>query len=390
MIEQEIQQLALKFFRGETTPEEEIRLHQWYARKGGDDDELTVDTDGESASDIKNRLLGQLQTKLSDASGAHRYQRTRRSIRFIYSAAAILLIATAGLYFYQQRPDEIEHYTKLLPNDVGPGGDNAVLELADGSSINLDQATASDLAGLNGIVVSKKANGVLAIEMAETAVDARNQLNTIRTPQGGQYQIELPDNTRVWLNASSILKFPGAFTGGTREVELEGEAYFEVAPVENTHRQRIPFIVKSRRQRVEVLGTHFNISSYPDENISETTLIEGSVRVYAAHSAAGSMLAPGQQSLLTNGRLTVDNADIESVMAWKNGDFIFNNEPLTSIMNKIARWYDVEVVYQHPPEGYRFSGAISRSNNLSAVLNIMELTGRVTFKIEGRRVTVMT
>lgn len=388
MTEKEIQQLALRFLRGETTPQEEARLHRWYAEKGLGEDELTVATANENASDVNRRLRQQLQAKLTDTE--YRTVYTKPNIRFIYVAAACLLMVTVSLYFYLQHTDDTIHYTELLPNDVGPGGNNAVLELADGSRINLDKATATDLANLDGIVVSKKANGVLAIEMAKVAEAAPNQLNTIRTPQGGQYQIELPDNTHVWLNASSTIKFPGTFTGGTREVELEGEAYFEVAHLADASQKRIPFIVKSPHQRVEVLGTHFNINSYPEEQVAETTLIEGSVRVYAANSSAGSTLSPGQQSLLASGRLTVGQADIESVMAWKNGDFIFNNEPLMSIMRKIARWYDVEVVYRQPPEGYRFSGAISRANNLSAVLNIMELTGKVTFKIEGRRVIVMT
>jgi ferric-dicitrate binding protein FerR (iron transport regulator) len=252
----------------------------------------------------------------------------------------------------------------------------------------LDEAEVGELDNIGGIVVNKQADGILSIEVINADVNAPIGMNTIRTPAGGQYQIKLPDGTKVWLNASSIIKFPSSFARNFREVELEGEAYFEVAKMLYNNNINIHFFVKNKEQQIEVLGTHFNVSSYP-EDIIKTTLLEGSVRVYSLISNSSQVLKPGQQSQIVNGEIEIRAADTESSFAWKNGDFIFNNEELYSIMNKLERWYDIEVEYKGSVVPRRFSGAVSRSNNLSEVLRIMELTGKVKFEIEGRRVFVM-
>lgn len=389
MTEKEIQEIAYKYLKGETTPEEEAFLHQWYEVMGYDKEELVVKTHGEESEDIKNRLFSRLRAEIrKDIPLNHQPIWNKK---WTYYAASFFLILTFSVIYYStsEQPAMEVHYTELLKNDVGPGGDNAILELGNGTIINLDQANIGDLVDLDGFVVSKIADGMLSFEVSNSQNKESNQMNSIRTPQGGQYKLKLPDGTEVWLNTSSILKFPNAFEEGIRQVELIGEAYFEVAQLKDEKNKPIPFYVNSKQQQVEVLGTHFMVSSYPDETIVKTTLLEGSVRVLALNSTSNHVLVPGQQSQIQNGQLDVREADIESEIAWKNGDFIFNNESLESIMKKIERWYDVEVDYQSPNKGFKFSGAVSRSKNLSEVLNIIELTGKIEFKIEGRRVIIM-
>jgi len=208
--------------------------------------------------------------------------------------------------------------------------------------------------------------------------------NTISTPVGGQYTVVLPDGSKVWLNAASSLKFPTAFTGTERRVELTGEGYFEVA--KNKH---MPFKVNFNREEVEVLGTHFNISAYPDEAVTRTTLLEGSVRI--SKNNIKKILVPGQQAIssMQTGGFNIAEVNTDEAIAWKNGLFLFHNENIRSIMKKIARWYNVDVNYQGSFTNQEYGGRISQSKNLSEILKNLELTGTIHFKIEGRRVTVM-
>lgn len=391
MRENDIQHIALKFLRGETTPEEEALLHAWYESKGPQDEEFLILTDRESRTEVKDRLFRNIQGAMHDATPIVTTSVFQRNRWLAYAASLIFILSFSGLYFYINGSFDSEiHYTQLLKNDVGPGGSNAILELEDGTKINLDQAAVGDLAANNGMVVSKLADGKLAFEVSKAPNQNKVQLNTIRTPKGGQYEVKLPDGTEVWLNASSSIKFPSAFSDDHREVELQGEAYFEVAQIQRKDRKFVPFIVNSQKQRVEVLGTHFNVNSYENEEIAMTTLLEGSVRIVSTGAKAEKLLKPGQQSAMKNGKIDVQMADLESSMAWKSGDFIFNKEDLLSIMKKIERWYDVEVVYQGAEHDLKFSGAVSRARNLSEVLKIMESTGKVGFEIQGRRVLVKT
>jgi ferric-dicitrate binding protein FerR (iron transport regulator) len=209
--------------------------------------------------------------------------------------------------------------------------------------------------------------------------------NTMTTPRGGQYHLVLSDGTQVWLNAASSIRYPTAFNGPEREVEITGEAYFEVA----TNAIK-PFRVVSTGQLVEVLGTHFNISAYADDPIMKTTLITGSIRLGVAKQTA--VLKPGQQGFFsrdTKGQLKVKTADLDEVMASKNGYFIFNNENIESIMQKISRWYDVDVSYQGNMKGKESVGAVSRFKDVSEVLRKLEATGIIHFKVEGRKIVVM-
>lgn len=301
-------------------------------------------------------------------------------------AATILMISGIGLYFYNQHLTSLSSPKTEIVNDVKPGSNQAVLTLANGKRIILNASVKGEIAEQSGISVKKTAEGQLIYTLSDAGTAANigtaAAFNTIETPKGGQYQINLPDGTRVWLNAASSLKYPVRFDGKERKVSLQGEGYFEVAKDKLK-----PFKVSSGGQELEVLGTHFNINSYADEPSSKTTLLEGAVRL-SPHGGQDLVLSPGQQAVLASGRMKVGMVDPEEVMAWKNGNFVFNDEGLESIMRKISRWYDVELSYQRKPSDLTFTGVVSRSKNISAVLNALDKTGKVHFKVEGKKVTV--
>lgn len=281
---------------------------------------------------------------------------------------------------------------RKFKNDVQPGGNKAILTLADGSSIVLDSATDGTLSVQGNTRVLKVAGGRLAYQPARGAA-ADPVYNTISTPKGGQYQIELPDGSKVWLDAGSSLRFPTTFRGKDREVQLSGEAYFEVAG--NPLR---PFAVsvfshepgKSEElQKVVVLGTQFNVMAYADESQVKTTLLEGAVRINGFREK---ILKPGEQALLTrdhaSGLQVIDDADVDAAVAWKNGYFDFNKADIQAIMRQLSRWYDVEVSFRGNGSKDRvFFGGIQRNLPLSSIFNILERSG-VQFSIDGKKVVV--
>ena len=246
--------------------------------------------------------------------------------------------------------------------------------LDDASNGNLAQQGNTKVIKLNG-KLDYKASGSSASEIL---------YNTISTPRGGQYQIELPDGSQVWLNAASSLRFPTAFAGKERKVEISGEAYFEI-----TKNKSMPFVVKINEAEVQVLGTHFNVMAYNDEAAVKTTLLEGSVKFKSSDNT--STLIPGQQSQLTkDGKVkVVDGVDVDKVVAWKNGAFNFHGEDMDAIGRQLARWYDVEVVNNSKIEGLFYAEDIPKNIKLSEVLKMLQLTGEVSFKVEGRRIIVM-
>jgi ferric-dicitrate binding protein FerR (iron transport regulator) len=244
----------------------------------------------------------------------------------------------------------------------------------------LDSLHNGALPDQGGAKVLKTGEGRLVYQPEKAA--AKTVYNTIVIPSGGEYQVVLPDGTRVWVNAVSTLKFPTAFTGSTRRVELTGEAYFEVAPD-----SRRPFEVHSGSQTVRVLGTRFNVMAYDDEAVVRTTLLEGSVRV--SSTSAQVVLHPGQQASLASasGDIHVSRVNVEAAVAWKNGLFRFDETDLKTIMRQISRWYDVEVEYSGPVTDRKFTGTMSRNVTLDHVLKVLALSD-VHFKVEGRKITV--
>ncbi|WP_295125617.1 FecR family protein [uncultured Chitinophaga sp.] len=297
-------------------------------------------------------------------------------------AVAAVLAGAVALAWYQFAGTTTgkQMARRQYQNDVMPGANRATLTLADGSVVDLEKALNGQVAQQGGSHIVK--NGEDISYYGSEAAGAI-QYNTLATPRGGQFKLMLPDGTVVWLNAASSLRYPTAFAGNTRTVELSGEAYFEVAK-----NAAMPFVVTlADASQVEVLGTSFNVSAYNDESTQATTLVEGAVRV--RRGTVAEVLKPGQQALTVQGDLSVNNkADVAAVTAWKNGQFLFNDTDIETVMKQLARWYNIEVVYENGPVKEYFNGTIPRNAPLSQVLELLELTELVHFKIEGNKVTV--
>ncbi len=308
-----------------------------------------------------------------------------RKTWFRVTAAAVLLVGAFVIYKPGKKNNEGQtEKINTVKQDIAPGGNKAVLTLADGSQIVLDTAANGNLAS-QGNTKLIKLDGQLAYNTTGSTTEVL--YNTITTPKGGQYQLVLADGSKVWLNAASSLRFPASFAGSERKVELTGEGYFEVA--KNT---AMPFKVNvAGKGEVEVLGTHFNINSYPDEATINTTLLEGSVKVIGLMTKDSRMIAPGQQAqLAANGQINIKKqVDINEIMAWKDGKFQFGESAdIATIMRQIGRWYDVEVEYKGIVTEH-IGGTISRNVNVSKVLEMLEMTGTVNFRVNGKKVTVM-
>lgn len=332
-------------------------------------------------------------------------QRQRR-IRWWYAAAAVVLAGIPlAYYFLQSKPSNaVVQHVPPPPNDILPGGNQAVLTLADGSTILLDKAGNGVLSRQGSTQVVKLANGQLAYKASGSSNASTNLYNTIATPRGGKFQVTLPDGTKVWLNAASSLRYPASFTGPVREVTLTGEAYFEVAPMvlaaADGKKGKLPFRVivnypteggEEKKSMVEVLGTHFNVNAYAEEPVIKTTLLEGSVKVSAASggaSPASRILKPGQQAQLQQQQLAVVDADTEAAIAWKNGLLQFEGDDIQAAMRMIARSYDVTVEYNGTAPSTHFRGTVSSNGPVSKVLDLLEQTGEVHFEIKGRKIIV--
>lgn len=313
------------------------------------------------------------------------YELPRRRWTRLLAAASVLIILTGGAFLFFRLTT---HNTKQLATrpaahkPIVPGSNKAILTLADGSEIQLDDSQKGNIANQGGIKVIKLDNGILAYNGTDTG--ASMMYNTIRTPRGGQYEIVLPDGTHAWLNSASTLRFPTRFSGPQREVNLAGQGYFEVA--KNTSH---PFIVHAGPTDIKVLGTSFDIMAYADEPECNTTLVDGAVLVN--HQGADHLLKPGQQARLdlTTRSMGIRTADVEEVIAWKNGKFQFGKSNIKTIMRQIARWYDVEIEYRGDLSDIQLSGIISRKGDVTQLLDALEETGDVHFMTENNKIIVM-
>ena len=302
------------------------------------------------------------------------------------AAASILVVFSVGLLYFTSTKNEVVKNPSQV-NDIRPGKNKATLTLASGQTIELSDTKSGLVVGSTGLTYNDGS------ELTSTSISSQNKPSIAKnaqlmasTPRGGTYQLILPDGTKIWLNAASSLIFPSKFIGKQRIVTLNGEAYFEVAK-DKVH----PFIVQSKNQQVQVLGTHFNINSYEDEGAIKTTLMEGSVRVInkeLKNNSEQRILKPGQQSSFTNNSLTVAEVNIDEALAWKNNEFMFKDESIASIMRKISRWYDVDVEFDGIDPNEKYWGSISRFVNISKVLENLQLTGEIHFEIKGRKVYV--
>lgn len=379
MKKQRAEELFEKYIQGRCNPRQRRLVEDWYLETYKNAGELPVADLDSIEQEMRERLPMLLDEK------THHAAKTRRSrLPGVAAAAVVLLLLSAGLYFFLRIPGAgIGEQSVITASEFLPGKNTAILTLGDGTQINLSEEkqgivnTGEELRYDDGSALADSA-------MLPESIPLSYAMYQLRTPRGGQYQIELPDGTRVWLNAASLLEYPARFAGPERVVTLTGEAYFEVSKAST------PFIVRTAEQRIQVLGTHFNVSAYPDDTHTKTTLLEGSVKVFPEHPGPGGaafrLLRPAQQSIIRHGkgRVAVRDVDPEKEVAWKNGDFIFDRENLETIMRKISRWYDIDVVIKGEPSDMRYSGAVSRKRDLSAVLQMLELTNdKIKFKFQS-------
>ncbi|WP_410219948.1 FecR family protein [Pedobacter sp.] len=371
--------LILDKYREGTCSEEELALlESWYVNSQPADIDLIS---GQDLIAIKNDIWNTLP--VHNEPEIIPVKKIKLSTSFKYwAAAAVLIILSVSIYLTKHNDFIRKVNNKFASTDIKPGSAKATLTLANGSTIVLDNANNGVIAGQNGASVIKT-NGENLSYQRENNNSSVETINLLTVPAGGFYTITLSDGTKVWLNAKSSLKYPTCFVGSERRVELTGEGYFEVA-----HNTNQPFKVKTKGQVIEVLGTRFNINAYGDENSISTSLLQGSIKIWAQDIPA-KVLSPGEKAILADNTLNIQRSNVEDEIDWVNNDFIFNNSDLCSILRKISRWYDVEINCPAELSNMKFSGKISRSKNIQQVLNIMELTGSVNFKIEERRITVM-
>jgi transmembrane sensor len=327
--------------------------------------------------------------------------RRMRVVR-LWWAAAVLLFVVGGWWFVVDRYGADKPAVAVQPavQTIVPGNNGAVLTLADGRQVVLDSTTGSQIGQEGNAVITKQGNQLVynVTDSGLLAPDSRLSYNTVTTPRGKQFQLRLQDGTKVWLNAASSIRYPTTFAGTERKVEVTGEAYFEVASLPLTPsggggtNGKVPFIVSvNGKVNVEVLGTHFNINAYDEEESIITTLLEGKVKVSGTDSRLPTpdsrLLVPGQECVLTAGKLQVNEADTESAVAWIHGTFNFKRADLQMVLRQVARWYDVEFTYDGQIKE-RFNGSMYRSENFYELLRIIEFTSNVKFSVNQKTITV--
>lgn len=378
----QLQQLLEKYRDNRCSPEEVKLLLSYFHKDSQEQDQLMElvlvhlqedlsprELDSQKFESFLDRAYLAIEQEIADSKA--RSKANRRLWQKIGAAATIFItVGILSLYYINRYNTHIEH--PLHAQDIAPGGNKATLTV-NGKTIQLSNTQSGIIDGDNGIFYN---NG--------TAISDKNigGLVTIKTPKGGEYEVVLPDGSKVRLNAATTLQYSADLRerGKRKVVLVDGEAYFEV-----TKNKKLPFVVVTKTQEVEVLGTHFNINSYSDQDRTVTTLEEGSVKVWsvdskALHSLNGVILKPGQQSLSSDGKLSVQDADLATALAWRNGLMKFKNTGLRSILQEASRWYDIEVEYHGEPSSELFTGGISRSENLDVLLKVLQLNG-VTFKI---------
>jgi transmembrane sensor len=380
-------ELARKLLDGSITESEKQEYFNWLNRE---EEPLNIPAGfAKDRGELKNRIYNAVHASIkdqasADAADSRRINKQRSLYR--YAAAAVLLIvagfATYFLISRQSKPQTVSYNNKPVATDVLPGSNGAVLTLANGQQLLLD-SLGNGVVATQGKTNISVQNGQLVYDVQELGPELF--YNTMTTPKGRQFQLQLPDGSKVWLNAASSITYPVAFIGKERLVKVTGEAYFEVAK-----NKEKPFIVDvDGKANVQALGTSFNINAYEDEPDVKTTLLEGKVKMWPLNNGQSAMLKPGEQVSLSQTSQLFQPIPVqtEEVMAWKNGRFEFNGNSIQSVMRQLSRWYDVDVVYEGRIPEDNFMGAIARQEKLSQVLKMLELTNVIKFKIQKKTAT---
>ncbi|OWK68819.1 FecR family protein [Pedobacter sp. AJM] len=375
---QNLSHLIDQYLAGETTDQERNLLEQSYMKASARMSEKDI-------SDIHAARIHEIGTKSWEDLMEKIEGEGTKSVNLwprIFAFAASVVVVFLAIYFLNRNREVDVNDANAVAHDVNPGTVGATLTLANGKKIRLTGAASGKLAQEAGVTITKSSSGSLIYEIKDKTSSSGTK-NTLSTANGETYQVRLPDGSMVYLNAASSLTYATSLIeNGRRVVTLHGEGYFEV------HKdKKHPFIVKTEKQEVEVLGTHFNINSYDDESAVSTTLIQGSVKVRSGKIEQ--MLRPGEQSLNDGKTIKVSQVDVDSSIDWKNGDFNLDGVEFKIAMRKIARWYNVEVIYEEAiSDNIRSGGWVSRKNSLSAVLKSIEASGQVHFRIKGKQIYI--
>lgn len=397
MPQERFQYLFQQYFNKQATPAEEKELFEWalipanenavqellqqYWHQSGAEDDIAP----EKADAMLQGILNPAPVKPAPV---------RRLVwRSIAIAASILLVLGWGSYLlFFNKPPEKADVARVINEVNAPETNRAVIMLADGQKIYLDSAGNGQLAAQNNVKLVKLANGKIVYAVAQSNTGEAVQYNTLLNPRGSRIiDMELSDGTHIWLNAGSSVTYPVVFAGNERKVTITGEAYFEVAPMHLASGNKMPFkVLIPGGAEVEVLGTHFNINAYENEESINTTLLEGSVKLSSMANGQWSILKPGEQAVLkANSPLTIHHSpDVSQVMAWKNGLFNFNGMKLQEVMRQLERWYDIEVVYEKGVPNITFGGKITKNVSLKGLLIGLEKS-EVHFRLEGRKLIVL-
>jgi transmembrane sensor len=380
-----LEDLLEKYLTGTASEEEKHQLKAWY--NSFDDEKVIVRSQSiDEEQEVYERLSGRMDKILNMPPKKAKIISIKRNYAFWKVAAAMIILFCGywGWKTFQSHPDNKQ--VELAIYKVHGGHSGAILTLANGKQIFLDSAQNGTIStnGNNNNIIKKGSQVIYGSQSVNE--DGPVTYNTMATQKGREFQIVLPDGTKVWLNAASSIRYPTVFNSAPRVVEVTGEAYFEVAHQADKKGERIPFIVHTNRMTIQVLGTHFDVNAYADEPYTKTILLEGSVAANEINSSKGVIIQPGQQAVISSdlpGQIKVGSADIDKAIAWKNGLFQFNDDQLEAILRQVSRWYDIDIQCASDKKDLRFNGVISRRSNVKAIMDLLSATGVVNFKIEN-------
>ncbi len=383
-----------RYLKNQSNTKEKEKLDEFFEENSNS---IEASKSIENLSKLEDKIFNYIQFGIKEQ---FKKESTLNRIPYLQIAASILVIFlfSTTIYFYRssiasksQLPI-VQGVAKI--EDKQPAKNIAILTLGNNSQIVLDEATNGEIAQESGVSILKTDKGELIYKIRNSNNLSNNDLNkynTISTPMGGKFKVILPDGSLVVLNAASTLKYPLHFDEKLRKVSFTGEAYFEIAKLVDKQKKRIPFYVYSNNQIVEVLGTHFNINSYDNEEYSKTTLLEGSVKITNEKSTAiAKILKPGQQAVIKRGdvQTKILIADEAQALAWKDGYFLFKNTNIKDVVNELERWYNVDIQYDDAMEFENITGYISRNVKISSVLKMLQLSGIVNYEISGSKIII--
>ncbi|HMG09322.1 MAG TPA: FecR domain-containing protein [Mucilaginibacter sp.] len=384
-----VAELISKLLNGDISTEENLWLKEWVKESAANRAHFKKLTDPaylEKQMELWNsfdndKAWEKLQQRLDTKEVKKRFN----YLPLLKYAAIVVLVSAASILLYRQYSKQAKKTANqsIAHQQIRPGSNHAILVLGNGQKLTLTKYSNLSLKENDGTAVSNQ-NDVLAYKnnKQQSAEDQKLVYNTIMVPRGGEYQLILSDGSKIWMNSASTLRYPVTFSGNERRVYLTGEAYFEVAK-----NARMPFVVKTDKTEVQVLGTHFNVKAYDDENSCKTTLLEGAVRVQS--QTAVNVIKPGQQAITDDlGQQKVTNdISIDEEIAWKNGLFVFKNADIKGIMQQASRWYDFDVVYEGKIPEIQFSGQMSRKVDFYGFINILKYAG-LNFNVNGKKVII--